>query len=99
MASSSTAQKESQVDVVTMESCGNQPAKSHGDETIQGVDCSSDNLLKQLDLRWIVGGNRSPELLGLWTLDNQLKMFTTICHFSSEIFKSPDPRKDQNRRA
>jgi hypothetical protein len=75
-------------------SCGNQPAKSHADETTQGVDHRSDNLLTPLDLRGISGENRSPKLLGSWTLDNQLKMFTTICHFSSEIFKSPDLRKD-----
>ena len=62
--------------------------QAHGDGTTQGVYHRSDNLLTTLNLHGVVGGNSSPELRGSWTLDNQLKMFTTICHFSSEIFNS-----------
>ena len=68
--------------------CGIQPAKSDGRLTQRVVD-GSDNWLTLLDLYGAIGGTRSPELWGSWTFDNQLKMFTTICHFSSEIFKIP----------
>ena len=59
--------------------------------TTQGASEILDIVLRQLDLRGVIGENASPELRGSWTFDNQLKMFATICHFSSEIFQSLDP--------
>ena len=60
--------------------------------TTRGAFHCSDNLLTLLNLRWVIGGNASPELRGSWIIDNQLQMFTTICHFSSEMFNSLDLR-------
>jgi hypothetical protein len=61
--------------------------------TTRGAFHCSGNLLTLLNLRGVIGGNASPELRGAWIIDNQLQMFTTICHFSSEIFKSPRPSR------
>jgi hypothetical protein len=69
-------------------SCGNQPAKSDGDEPRKASSKLSDIVLRLLDLRGVIGENASPELRGSWAFDNRLKMFATICHFSSEIFQS-----------
>jgi hypothetical protein len=65
--------------------------------TTRGAFHCSDKLLTLLKLRGVTGWNANPELRGSWIIDNQLQMFTTICHFTSEIFKSPDLRKDETQ--